>query len=360
MKRWAVTGLIALIVLALPLGAVCAAQRIQGQDGTGDWVVFGDSVTVSEDEIVRGNVIVIGGDLRLDEGGQVEGDVVAVGGSLEVAGEVGGDVVSVGAVLDVDEAAQVRGETVAVGGEANVDQTGLAGGFVVTPGPDLRTFTLPSVPSLPTFGPPSLPRRGTFAVSRILERLLAAVNGAVILGVLAALVLLLWPEPVERIGRAVNRAPAAAGGVGCLSIMVVPLVGTLLAVTLILIPFSFLLALAFLAVLLFGWVAVGLLFGERLLEWLGTREITARNAGIVGTFGLTLLVGLVGALPGLGWLSALSSVALATVGVGAVVLTRFGWRAYGPVTVGAGELPAAIEQTSSEVAVDADAEKGDN
>lgn len=363
MKRWVVIGLVALAALVLPMGVALAAQTIQGQDGTGDWVVFGDSVVVSDDQRVDGNVVVIGGDLRLEEGGQVEGDVVTVGGSLDVAGQVGGDVVSVGAALVVDGGAQIDGQTVAVGGDVTVDESALTSGFVATPGPDLTTFRLPSAPEIPRFppaGPLGLPGRDGFSMARILERLLAAVNGAVILGVLAALVLLLWPLPLERIGRAVNRAPAAAGGVGCLSVVVVPLVGAVLAVTLILIPLSLLLALAYLAVLLFGWIAVGLLFGERLLEWLGTREITPRSAGIVGTFGLTLLIGLVGALPGLGWLSALSTLALATVGVGAVVLTRFGGRPYQPALAGAGELPPAVERSSSGAGVDAGAEKGDN
>jgi len=322
-------AVLVLVALALPGGVAFAAGSGQDDVGDGDdWIVVGDDATVAEGQTVAGNVVVVGGDLCVEEGGQVGGDVLAVGQSLDVAGRVSGDVVAIGAALRVRETAHIGGETVAVGGEVDTsDDATLLGDLIVTPGPDLTDLRLPPIPrNLPAFGRPA-----SVPASRVLNRLVAAFSNALILGVLAGLVLLIWPEPLTRIERAITQAPAAVGGVGCLSVLLFPLLSVVLVVTLILSPLVFLLSLAFLAALLFGWVAMGTLFGERLLAWFGRNEITPRVAGIVGTFALTLLVSVIGALPGFGFLGLVSGWTLAMVGVGAVVLTRFGRRAYASV-----------------------------
>jgi hypothetical protein len=356
MRRWISIVMLALAALALPAGAVFASEAFQEPGESDDLVIFGNSVVVRDGETVDGNVVVIGGALRLEDGGRIKGDVVAIGGSLELDGEIDGEVVSIGAALEADGDAQIDGETFAIGGDVDIDEdASFAGGFASIPGPDLTTIPVPTVSQLPSgpVNPLSPLSRGTaIPLSSMIKRLVGALNWALVVGILAVLVLLAWPVPLERVGQAVTRAPAAVGGVGCLSMFLFPVLGVGLAATLILIPLTLVLMIVFLAVLLFGWVAVGMLFGERLLEWFGTKEITSRNAGVAGTFGRTLLVGIVGALPGLGWLGLLSGLVLATVGVGAVVLTRFGWHTYGPARLAAGE--------GQNSALAAEAETGDN
>jgi hypothetical protein len=83
-------------------------------EATGERVKVGDSVTVQEDELVRGDVVSIGGDVIVK--GVVDGDVVAVGGDvvLHDGAEVRGDAVAVGGrVRDVGDAV-VQGEKVSV------------------------------------------------------------------------------------------------------------------------------------------------------------------------------------------------------------------------------------------------------
>ena len=326
-------GSLALAALTLTWGVAFAAQGSQKGE-TGDRVVFGDSLVVTGGQTVQGNVLVVGGDLGLEEGGRVTGDVTALGGSLELSGQVDGSVVSIGSVVEVTEAAQIAGETVAVGGEVQVaDDASLAGGYVRTPGPTFGELSaLPGWSTPPAS--PTLPRRmATFTVAQVAGGLVKALRDALVVGALATLVLLMWPEPLSRIGQAVRRAPAASGGVGCLSMVLFPLVSAVLVVTLVLAPLAAVVLLALLVLSLLGWVAVGTLFGKRLLAWFGLRESTLMSAGLAGTFSLTLLFGMVRAIPGLGFLGVLLGVVLAAVGVGAVILTWFGRRSYAPVAV---------------------------
>ena len=97
----------------------------------------------------------------------------------------------------------------------------------------------------------------------------------------------------------------------------------LIAITICLLPMPFFVAVATLAAVLFGWTAVGLLVGQRLLAALKVQETNQLVAVLVGV----LLISLLTAVPCLGWLFA---VVVGSLGLGAVVLTRFGTMAYPP------------------------------
>jgi hypothetical protein len=95
----------------------------------------------------------------------------------------------------------------------------------------------------------------------------------------------------------------------------------LLAITICLSPIALLLGVALLAAGTFGWAAVGLLVGRRLLEAFKVKVITPLMAVAAGI----LLLSLLGAIPCLG---ALVVIVAGCVGLGAVVLTRFGTQTY--------------------------------
>ena len=89
-------------------------DRPQRSRGQRERIRFGGSVTVDEDETIRGDVVAIGGSARVF--GEVRGSVVAIGGSAELGPKavVRGDATAVGAALKRDPAAQVDGETLEV------------------------------------------------------------------------------------------------------------------------------------------------------------------------------------------------------------------------------------------------------
>jgi len=97
-----------------------------------------------------------------------------------------------------------------------------------------------------------------------------------------------------------------------------------LAITILLIPVSLIGIVLLLVAGLFGWIAVGLEVGKRLAEafkW----ELQAPAAAGMGTLVLTLVVGGLGLFPCVGWLAPFL---VASIGLGAVMLTRFGSREY--------------------------------
>jgi hypothetical protein len=133
------------------------------------------------------------------------------------------------------------------------------------------------------------------------------------------------PRQVERAAQTIFHSPLISGGVGCLTVIIVPLVLVAIMITIILIPVSlaglFILGVA----LTFGWVTIGTEVGHRLSQQFHTEWALPITAGI-GTFLTTFVLGGIGQfIPCVGWLvPTLTGV----VGLGAVLLTRFGTRPY--------------------------------
>ncbi|MDY7042390.1 MAG: hypothetical protein SVX38_16160, partial [Chloroflexota bacterium] len=88
-------------------------------------------------------------------------------------------------------------------------------------------------------------------------------------------------------------------------------------------PFGLLLLLALTIAILFGWVAVGLLVGQRILEALNVQQPVSELAAVL--IGLLLVTLLIHVPYCLGFLF---FVAVASIGLGAVILTRFGTQEY--------------------------------
>ncbi|MCC6190545.1 MAG: hypothetical protein IT318_16070, partial [Anaerolineales bacterium] len=120
-------------------------------------------------------------------------------------------------------------------------------------------------------------------------------------------------------------------GLGLLTLVAVPVLLALLTLTLCLIPVAFVGAVVFAAALLLGLIALGQLVGARLASALRLYQITPAVSAALGTGLLWLVTSAVGAVACVGWVA---WVLLASVGLGAVILTRFGTRPYlGSVTV---------------------------
>jgi hypothetical protein len=136
--------------------------------------------------------------------------------------------------------------------------------------------------------------------------------------------MLFWPKPVERAGSAAVSQPIVAGGLGCLTLIVVPFLIVLMAITIIGIPLSFLAVVALVVAVVFGWIAIGVEVGRRMVEafdW----EIHPAASGGIGTLTVGFVVGGIGLIQCIGWLAPLL---VGSAGLGAVILTRFGSREY--------------------------------
>ena len=177
----------------------------------------------------------------------------------------------------------------------------------------------------------------------------------VVLALLAVFVVALWREPVERVSQTIVNAPAASWGVGVLTalafVVVLPAFAVLSAILIIacglgLLGFGVIAAASVALVIgwLMGWIALGQLVGQRLLDALGNRHPTPAASAAVGTAVITLFWLGLAPLCGMGWLI---FAVLSPLGLGAVVLTRFGTQEY---RTSNGAYPAAWSPAPAPVA----------
>jgi hypothetical protein len=163
--------------------------------------------------------------------------------------------------------------------------------------------------------------------------------------VVATLVVLFVPDHTERVAFTAINSPLPSFGIGLLTAILVPpllifmiLLMIILIITICLLPFA-LLAVILVAVVAwaFGLIALGYEVGKRLAKVLNKDWAPPLSAGI-GTFLLLLVVNGLGMIPCIGWIFPLLA---GMLGLGAVILSRFGTRVY-PEYIPA---PAAVDVT---------------
>lgn len=305
--------------------------EVGGGDGK---LVFGGSYTLRSGERLGGDLVVFGGNVRLETDTRVDGNIVVIGGEADLAGRVRGDMVIVGGGVRLRSTAEVDGQLVRVGGTLQKDEGakiygGETGGANIPP---LRP--MPNVPTPPPV--PSWPQRSVNTFFNFVLSVVYSLGMTVVLALLAAFVVTLWREPVERVCQTIVNAPAASWGVGALTVLafvvVLPAFAVLSAILIIacgigLLGFGIIAAAsgALVVAWLMGWIALGQLVGQRLLDMLGNHHPTPVASAAVGTAVLTLFWLGLAPLCGMGWLI---FAVLSPLGLGAVVLARFGSQDY--------------------------------
>jgi len=291
---------------------------------SGAKVRVGGSVNVDENEIVRDAVVAVGGSVRVD--GQVDDDVVAIGGSVRLGPRavVNGSVTAVGGEIDRAPGAVVHGEMTEV--RVPMNPVALFAGMPVH-----------------WFGKEMFSSWFRFIATLLRIGLLMLV---------ALIAVLVARTPVDRIAHRAGEDPWLSGMIGLLAqVLLIPvLVITMvvLAISIIGIPLLVLVPFALIA-LLFG-VVLGLAgVARRIGTWAVGPDrgpLVATAVGVILITALALLTRLTWLVPThvapiallLGVVAFFVEYAAWTVGLGALLLTRFGTR--GPLTaVSDGYLP---------------------
>lgn len=336
MKRlWLVLSLVLVATLALPLSAAAAGSQEVLPDGR---IVFGGSFTLGAGETLDGDLLVFGGAVTLEENSVVTGSVFLVGGNLNSAGTILEDLALMGGNANLLAGAVVRGDVSSFGGNVNRDPAARIEGQVIRGG---DTVEIPGVPGVPQWHFPFVER--TWPARPIIDINPSPLwNGgwlllqSLILAALAVLVVMFGANGVGRVARAVTDAPAVSGVVGLLGLLGIPALLIGLALTICLIPFTLLGVMVFVAAIVYGWLAVGLEVGERLTRAFKWNLDPAAAAGL-GTFVVSLVANGVNFIPCIGWLA---PTLVGALGLGAVLLTRFGREAY-PGRTAVVEVPPA-------------------
>ncbi len=312
MKRlWVVLCLVLVATLALPLSAAAAGSHDVLLDGR---IVFGGSFTLAAGETLDGDLLVFGGSATLEESSTVTGSVFLMGGNLNSAGTIFGDLALMGGNANLQAGAVVQGDVSTFGGNVNRDPGARIEGQVITGG---DTIEIPGLQGVPQWQFPFVERT--------------------------------WPaRPMIDF----NPSPLWDGGwlllqsliLAALAVLVVRLLGLLgipalligMAITICLIPFMLVGVMVFVAAIVYGWMAIGLEVGERLTRAFKWHLDPAAAAGL-GTFVVSLVANGVNFIPCIGWLA---PTLVGALGLGAVLLTRFGRQAY-PGRAAVVEVPPA-------------------
>lgn len=312
-KLW-LASLLAVLFLALTASATFA------QGPNGDRLIVGQSFVLAAGQELNGNLVVLGGSVTLEERSIVYGDVASFGGSLSVAGTVQGNVAAFGGPVDLRNSAVIQGSLATFGGPIS-----RAPGAVVS-GDTFNGLTAPfslpgrlPIPEMPTppVGRPTDVSRGV--LWSILAWELWTVGWALVLALLGVIAIALAPRALSRVASTAANDTWVSFGIGLLTLVVGLLLGLILLIACCL---GVLVWLALAVAWLVGWIAVGLWFGQRLLQALRVRNVSSLAEVALGIFLITFL----SRVP---WcIGFLFSLVVGSIGLGAIVLTRFGTQRY--------------------------------
>ncbi len=312
--------LVSLAALALLFLSGCAVVS-----NDGNRIIAGGDYVLHSGETWNGNLLILGGNSTLEQDSRLNGNLSVIGGNTDANGEMDGNIWIVGGNVDLGPKALVRGAATVDGGNlSRAPGAQITGGVTTSRAFESSVFQGPVVVPALTITPRMI-------VGWLLAR-------SLLLALLALVVVLIWSPAVERTAHAVVEQPVGAGLLGLAVMVLTPVVLVVFAITLIGIPVAIVLAVAAMVALVFGWIALGLMVGQRLDDALKLKLAPALRAA-VGTFVLVVVIGALDWIPVVGWLLTAVVSALA---LGGVVLTRFGSRTY---TASPGQtLPPALPQ----------------
>jgi hypothetical protein len=287
--------------------------------GGGD-VHFG-RYELEEDDIDYGDQVVFG-EVEIEEGARLDGDLVVLG-DADIAGEVNGSIFCAG-VVRLRDTAYIRGD---LSSTSRVDRS--EGAVVEGEVTYMEDFPEEFEWPFPGISPVKVeaPMIRTRPWMRALGRMVRGVASLIIMGLLSIVIVSIWPEQTERVGQTIMESPITAFGMGILTFLVAGIGLAILTILICTIPFAMIGAVLVGVGVALGWVAMGMMLGQRVMEGLFRQSQTQLVAALVGTMILTS----VAAMANVVWsfLYVVLMMLLCSPAIGAVVLTRFGSVAYG-------------------------------
>lgn len=252
----------------------------------GDVAVMGGEVTING--MIDGDVAVMGG--NCDISGTVDGDAAIFGGNLRHKGSLAGDVFVVGGTVALDSGSIVHGDISMIGGAIDRHEYAVVNGDVTSIEAEAIHKLLPRISRVFRF-PGHIPGAKTFPR-------LVFVSLLIVVFIVTLLVMIIFPQTVEKITAALQQNIWASIGLGLgLQVLYVPLI-ILFAISVIGIPLIPVFALAVFLAIIFGTAALSFLIGERVInsfKWNVESRIGVFCIGWVAAMILPILVFLIGA-----------------------------------------------------------------
>lgn len=330
------------------------------QTHRGDLAILGGNATLESNSVQDGDLFVLGGNLTAESASTIEGDLAVFGGNVKISGTVNGDVGVLGGNVDLADAAVVNGNVGLVGG--HLDQ---APGATVTgdvqglnrfrtdfdPFEDHDRAPGAPIPPAPPGGFGEARSAGVFYwVGKVFGDIFWNVALLVVLGLITWLVTAFMPEQMFNVRQTLTGSAPLSFGVGLLTSIVAAVLVPVAVILLITICLAIVPIVAYVALgiaTLFGWIVIGHVIGERLLTASGRSQPGLVFSSIVGVSVLTLIAKMpvIGLIDCIGFIGTMFGALVAMVGLGAVLLTRFGTRPY-PAASGSSSYPGSGSPSS--------------
>ena len=313
MKFRRISFLLAMLALAALTACASMPTDINASEGFGatypSQLLTGDVYILKNHEKIDGNISGIGTTLIIEEGAMVMGDISLVASNLEVNGRVAGDINLFAGTSTINDTAIVTGSINQIFNQTNTTAQALVNG-------EINTYVFPASGD-ENFSKGLLNALSWIKPSHWISLQIARVLVLVIISIMAAF---LFNLPNRRVIRALHNNPVVAWGVGIITQFFVPIIALVLIVTICLSPIGIIAVLALVVCILWGWAALSLIVGERLDIWLKfdwSDEATA----VVGAILTGVIISAISLVPCIGFLF---NMLLSAVGLGGVILSRFG------------------------------------
>lgn len=296
-----------LIIAAFPITALAAPLNA---------VVLGNSYTLQSGQTLNDNLFIFGGNVSLMSGSTINGNVLVLGGTAQAAGTINGNVTVVGGTLNLAATSILNGNLTTSGtalnrdpgaritGQVNINSTGTK---IIVPG----QVQIPNV------------NINTNPVLRVIGFFLR-----LFLWVLVAMILAMFiPNHLARTSQTALSQPLISGGLGLVTVIIVPILAVLLAITICLIPVSLVGILLLIIAWFFGLISLGYEVGKRISSTSKVAWHPALSAGLGTLLLMAVLNGVEALIPCVGWIP---KILVGLFGLGAVLLTQFGMKEYTP------------------------------
>ena len=307
--------------------------------------LVGAGGTINIRQFVKGDVTVAGGSVNVS--GRVGDDVRAAGGSIIIGGPVGGEVVAAGGTVTlapearVDGRAWLSGGTVVIAGRiarelkvaaASVSVAGevdgdvriaartieilptarIKGDLVYTSGKPARIDPGAQIQGRVTYTKSVLAER-TGRIGRVVGAVvrIALLAGVIVCGVV---LLLLFPGFAVSAARTIRSDPWKSLGLGFLLLIVTPIVGIILVITIIGIPVGLALGALYMVALLLGYLTAAVFLGELGARLIGRGPELPTGGRVLALVLSLVALALVWLIPVVGGIVALLAV---VIGLGA-------------------------------------------
>lgn len=265
--------------------------------GTSRPPLFGGTVVVDRGETQCSELTVFGGTVLIH--GQLRGNLLAFGGTISIDGGVFGDISLFGGSVTLQPGAYVHGTIHLYGGQEVKARGAILDGTLDDHSQHALYFGFQ--------GP-------GFSIWYL-----------IVMIPLSLLFIRFLPEHTTFVRATVEQHTRRSFIVGLLTCLLAPVALFLLLALIVAIPVALVVLIGLLAGWVSGIIAVSWSIGEQIIHALGSRPAARRSRYLAVILGQVALA-IFGSLPVIGWLVAVSA---GMIGLGAVLLSRFGTRMYG-------------------------------